>query len=105
MSQYVKKVTCKKLSKYFSYVPFLHSVKENPTVVKNIQFLDVTHFQFYAYTTKNYMWILAPKITATPYATHSMRPHFNFRNDMGTTTFPHNLFIYGSLNNVVSSSF
>jgi hypothetical protein len=47
---------------------------------------------------------MAPKITATPDATHSMRPHFSFRNDMGTTSFPHNLFIYGSLNNVVNSS-
>jgi hypothetical protein len=45
-----------------------------------------------------------PIITATPYATHSMKLHFSFRNDMGTTSFPHNLFIYGSLNNVISSS-
>lgn len=79
--------------------------QRNPTVVRNIQFLEVTHFQFYAYSTKNYMWIMVPKITATPYATHSMRPHFSFRNDMGTTSFPLNLFIYGSLNNAVSSTF
>ena len=82
-----EKVTCKKLSKYFSSVQFLHSVKENPTVVRNIPFLDVTHFQMYAYNTKNYMRTIAPKITATPDATHSMRAHFSFRNDMGTTIF------------------